>query len=143
MTVKRFIELSWKILECKFLYYEGAKHGLPASTIPKDSEYDALESEYNDLAKELGKDPTASGMVGFNQKRPSCKLVMEHLMSNKSRLMKSDDNSGKDLVEEIAVDIVNTHETYKKVTFKTLMSLGISKEKSIKITKKIMSNLNR
>jgi len=64
---KRFVELSWKILEYKFMYYH------PDRVDPKfhealtisDFEYDKLESEYKSLCQELNKKSTATDMIGF------------------------------------------------------------------------------
>lgn len=70
---QRFIQLSWEILEHKCRYY------IMDSPIVQDYEYDAIEKEYEALAKELGLEPTASNMVGFNPDRPSCQSVMRKL----------------------------------------------------------------
>ena len=74
----RFIELSWMIPKYKFAYYCGdivsSKH-TKELCIP-DAEYDTLENEYRKLAKSLNKPPYSAEMVGFDQTRPSCKLVM-------------------------------------------------------------------
>lgn len=70
---QRFINLSWEILEHKCRYY------IMDSPIVQDYEYDAIEKEYDSLAKELGLEPTASDMVGFNPDRPSCQSVMRKL----------------------------------------------------------------
>ena len=71
---KRFVQLSWEILEHKCRYYRGVG-GKPIA----DAEYDALEDEYRKLAEELGEKPSAWEMVGFNIDRPSCRLVMAKL----------------------------------------------------------------
>ena len=73
---KLFVKLSWEILEHKFRYYEGAKHGL---TPIADEAYDKIESNYKKLASALKINPTASDMVGFDINKPSCKLVMKKL----------------------------------------------------------------
>lgn len=70
---QRFIKLSWEILEHKCRYY------IMDKPIIQDYEYDAIEKEYDALAKELGAEPTASDMVGFNLDRPSCQSVMRKL----------------------------------------------------------------
>lgn len=79
---KLFIKLSWRILECKFLYYEGPKHNLSHKCI-SDQEYDKLEDRYLKLAKVLKKEPTAQQMVGFDTSKPSCKLVASSMIANK------------------------------------------------------------
>lgn len=68
--------LSYKILEHKFRYYEGAKYGL--KSIP-DDKYDKLEARYIRLCTLLKIEPTASNMVGFDYNRPSCKMVFNKL----------------------------------------------------------------
>jgi predicted phosphoadenosine phosphosulfate sulfurtransferase len=70
------VRLSWKILEHKFRYYEGAKYNL--KTIP-DEKYDKIESKYKRLCKALKIEPSASDMVGFNYDKPSCRLVASKL----------------------------------------------------------------
>lgn len=72
---ERFVELGWKILECKAEYYGCVD--LPTMT---DEEYDKIEDEYRGLAKKLNMSPTAADMVGFDLYRPSCRLVMNKLM---------------------------------------------------------------
>lgn len=66
---KKFTELSWIILEAKYEYYWLDNPSL------EDYEFDLIEREYIKLAKELNLPPTASDMVGFDFKRPSCALV--------------------------------------------------------------------
>ena len=68
---KRFIKLGWLLMEHKFRYYR------LDSPIVEDHEYDKLEREYDNLAKELGLPPTAVDMVGFDQNRPSGALVAD------------------------------------------------------------------
>jgi len=79
---KLFAKLSWRILECKFLYYEGPKHNLPC---PPDSEYDMLEDKYLKLAKILKRKPVAQEMVGFNHDKPSCKMVAMYMIQTKGK----------------------------------------------------------
>jgi len=74
---KRFVELSWRLLECKCYHSEFA--GEPKALkkyVETDQAYDAMEDEYKALAEELGRQPTASDMVGFEAERPSCQLVV-------------------------------------------------------------------
>jgi|TARA_Y100000310_G_scaffold77219_1_gene73802 NAD-dependent DNA ligase len=70
--IKRFVELSWKILENKFVYYK--RPDLPGVS---DNMYDEMESEYRQLAEKLELEPTATNMVGFVASRPSCQLVIK------------------------------------------------------------------
>jgi len=80
----RFFKLGWEILGHKFLYYEGAKHKLNNKVVA-DEKYDAIEDEYKTLAQELDLPTTASDMVGFDSSRPSCKMVMQHLIATKGK----------------------------------------------------------
>ena len=66
---KKVAELSWKILRAKYHYY------IKDNPIMSDYEYDMMEREYDNLCNNLGIKPTASDMVGFDIKRPSCQLV--------------------------------------------------------------------
>jgi NAD-dependent DNA ligase len=68
--LKRFSQLSWKILEhkCRYYYFD--------APIIADHEYDALEREYDQLAEDLGLEPTAANMVGFKLDRPACQAVL-------------------------------------------------------------------
>ncbi len=70
---QRHIELSWQLLEHKCLYY------MTGSTKIDDYSYDLLEKEYRQLCSDLWLEDSISDMVGFDWKRPSCKLVMEKL----------------------------------------------------------------
>ena len=82
--LKEFIALGWWILEQKALYYLG--HGnndihpswMEHYAVP-DHVYDRKEKRYEALAFRLERDPTASNMVGFNDSRPSCQLVLSKL----------------------------------------------------------------
>lgn len=82
--LKTFAKLSWRILEMKFLYYEGAKYGL-SNMIPSDEDYDFLENKYKKLAKLLGVKPTASDHVGFPHDTGSGQLVMNNLLVNNGK----------------------------------------------------------
>lgn len=79
----KLAKLAWQILGLKFLYYEGANNGIKES-VP-DSEYDAIEDEYKELCEELDEEPTACNMVGFDSSRPSCRMVMEHLIATNGK----------------------------------------------------------
>lgn len=72
--------MSWAILECKFVYYEGSGHGLVP--IP-DYEYDKLEMLYVEAAMEHEEFPEVC--VGF-PKSPSAALAATAVLSGKSIL---------------------------------------------------------
>lgn len=82
--LREFIALSWWILEQKALYYRG--HGdcgihpswMEHHAVP-DHIYDRKEKRYESLALILECEPTASEMVGFNENRPCCQLVLAKL----------------------------------------------------------------
>lgn len=74
----RFVQLSWKILEWKFLYYEGAKYGL--KSIP-DETFDKHEATYRKLAGLLKLEPTAAEKVGFPWDTGSGRLVADKLIA--------------------------------------------------------------
>lgn len=76
---QRFAELSWKILEHKYRYY------ILNSPVIQDFEYDMIEKEYEALAMKLKLEPSASNMVDFDTKRPSCMQVMRKLGYSKKR----------------------------------------------------------
>lgn len=67
---QRFIELGWKILECKYAYY------ILSRPLMEDRDYDIMEKEYEELGKKLGEEPTASDMVDFKIDRPCARIVM-------------------------------------------------------------------
>lgn len=62
--------LSWKILEAKYWYYYRSEPKI------SDYEYDMMEKEYEAICVKLNIEPTASNMVDFDEKRPSCQHVM-------------------------------------------------------------------
>jgi NAD-dependent DNA ligase len=76
---KRFIELSWIILEHKCRYYHFN------APIIKDYEYDMLEKEYDALATQLGKPQSASNMVDFKLDRPACRAVLDKIRNEVTR----------------------------------------------------------
>jgi len=87
---RRYIELTYRIIECKIMYYypdlikEGYHPGLEIS----DDDYDAMEIEYLKLCKELGQKNTlvhkrypglevdGPGMFEVDFTRPIVHLVM-------------------------------------------------------------------
>lgn len=76
---KRFVELSWKIIESKMVYYRPDlvhKDHIAKLTI-SDAEYDRLENEYKRLANKLNLPASAHEMVGFDLDRPCCRMVAE------------------------------------------------------------------
>ena len=78
---KKFIELGWKLLEYKCVYYRPKlvhPYNLEYCTI-SDATYDLLEGQYKAVCVRLGEIPTASDMVGFDLDRPSCKMVVRKL----------------------------------------------------------------
>lgn len=79
VDTNRFIKLGWLILEAKYRYY------IRDAPLLEDHEYDTMEREYDELAKKLGLPPSATDMVGFDTKRPSCILVAEKV-SGEQRL---------------------------------------------------------
>ena len=81
---KTFVKLAWRILELKFIYYKAPSLGLNLKGV-SDHEYDELEDKYKKLAKILGENPTASDMVGFDDNKASCKIVMENMIRSKGK----------------------------------------------------------
>lgn len=82
---QRFIELAWKTLEYKLCYYRPElvhPSRIKELTIT-DIEYDMMEGEYRQLAAELGLNATAANMVDFDVSKPSCRLVMSKMGSEK------------------------------------------------------------
>ncbi len=77
-----FVKLSWRILECKFCYYNGAAYGIKPIS---DDKYDLYEDKYRKLAKELKLKPTACDMVGFDSSRGLCRIVMENMIRSKGK----------------------------------------------------------
>ena len=70
---KEFIKLGWKLLEAKCAYY------IFDRPIMEDKDYDAMERRYDALAKKLGVPTTAVDMVGFDERRPCCKIVLHKM----------------------------------------------------------------
>ena len=60
-------------MECKFAYYYPDQC---KKKCPKDEYYDKIESEYRQLAEELGKPTSAADYVGFPKDKPCGRLVM-------------------------------------------------------------------
>lgn len=79
---KRHIKLSWILLEHKCLYYVLNKAKYNHLRI-SDSDYDTLEKYYIYVCKKLKIKPSISKMVGFDQKKPSCNIVLKKLLEKK------------------------------------------------------------
>lgn len=62
-----YLGLHQFVLKQKYLYYYGVGYGF--KPIP-DEDYDVIEGEYKRLCEELGLEPTASQMVGFDMSSP-------------------------------------------------------------------------
>lgn len=75
----RFVKLGWEILEHKCRYY------ILDEPVIRDYDYDMLEKEYESLALELGLEPSATNMVGFDDTRPSCQRVLNKLLKKRRR----------------------------------------------------------
>jgi len=76
---QRYINLGWFILQSKYCYYLEVKF-----KHLNDTEYDKIEDEYKQLAKDLGLPISACDMVGFDLNRASCRLVKDKLEQTKS-----------------------------------------------------------
>lgn len=79
------IKIGWILLEHKCLYYTLVDPKYSTLRIP-DYKYDFLENTYISLCRKLNKKDSVSSMVGFDKKRPSCKLVYDKLKSTKRRM---------------------------------------------------------
>jgi len=71
-----FIELGWKILYHKCLYYELAGNSRCDYLRISDSAFDSLEGRYLHLAKILKERPTAHEQVGFSLAKGSGHMVL-------------------------------------------------------------------
>jgi hypothetical protein len=78
-------QMSWKILEYKFAYYQCARlhPSWKDETVVPDAVYDDLEDQYRLLCKEKNVEPSAADMVGFNFEKASCRLVALKLSNPK------------------------------------------------------------
>lgn len=83
---KRFIWLSWRILECKMSYYSQhlIHESWKALLLVSDLKYDALEMEYLKLSEKLNKEPSAANMVGFGD-RPCCSMMIEKYSKKRTK----------------------------------------------------------
>lgn len=82
---KEYIELGWKLLKYKLMYYrpELVDESWHEDLTISDSSYDLLEKEYSALAEELGLPNTIKDMVDFDEERPSAQLVMSRYRDRK------------------------------------------------------------
>ena len=110
--LKRYIELCWRLLELKLMYYCSSDvhdDWIEHLTVP-DSEYDALEAEYCLLAKGLGESTRLShknwhdyvsndtqGIDEFPFDSPSGKLVLQKYILSKRQFNKFKKSLNKDL----------------------------------------------
>lgn len=62
-----YLDLHFFVLKQKYLYYYGVSYGF--KPIP-DEDYDVIEGEYKRVCEELGREPEACQMVGFDMKSP-------------------------------------------------------------------------
>lgn len=87
---QKYIEMSWRIIECKLMYYRADlvdKSWHQHLTIT-DQQYDAIEGAYRKLCESLNKEPYAAEMVGFDDSRPSARLVLSKYSRPKSEVQK-------------------------------------------------------
>lgn len=70
-----WIDLHYEVMYAKFIYYDGVKYGF--KPMP-DERYDQMESRYKELSIKLGKEPTASNMVGWIPNPMIEALAMRH-----------------------------------------------------------------
>lgn len=90
---KRHIQLSWKIIEAKILYYSPGEisESFINENLPSDADYDAMELEYLYLCRLLGLENTVvhkehpgfkapgKGMLEVDWTRPSVLLAYDKL----------------------------------------------------------------
>jgi hypothetical protein len=87
---KQHIELSWRILEAKLMYYrpELVHKSWHSHLAMTDSQYDAMEDTYRVLCERLNKKCYAVDMVGFDLERPSGRLVCSKYQMPKAKVDK-------------------------------------------------------
>ena len=132
---KKFFKLGFEIIGHKFLYYEGANHGLSGKVIA-DSKYDALEDEYKKLADELDLPTTASDMVGFDSSRPSCKMVMQHLIATKGKFPGTVAGVQKEM-KKVRVKLTAYHDALAEVLDEVNLTEAKAKKIRIKMKKRM------
>lgn len=142
---KKKLELSrlaWQILGCKFLYYRGAEYKIPASAIPSDTDYDKWEDEYRKLCKELKVKPTAADMVEFDETKPSCRMVMQHLiMTNGKCPVRSHQMRLKNQENPIQEARKETNTFYRELC-SVLEEVGVKEKTAKKIRIKMKKRFN-
>lgn len=136
----RCSRLAWEILGHKFMYYEGAKHILEngedtlRDKCIDDSKYDAIEDEYRGLCEELGEEPSAADMVGFDSSKPSCRMVKEQLIAHGGKFPGSSVKHVKETTKKIRKKISVFMETLQEVMDE--VELDEKKQKKIRIRMK-------
>lgn len=85
---QRFIELGWKLMEWKLMYYRPdlVHRDWHVQLSVNDQIYDKNENEYRELAKTLGREPTAVDMVDFDTTRPSSRLILDKFSQAKKKV---------------------------------------------------------
>ncbi len=87
---EKYISLGWRIIECKLMYYRAdlVDKSWHQHLTVTDQQYDAIEDAYRKLCKLLNKELYAINMVGFDDARPSARLVLSKYSRPKSELDK-------------------------------------------------------
>ena len=126
-------KLAWQILGHKFLYYQGSKYKLKPVM---DSRYDKIEEEYKDLCEEIGIEPTASDMVGFDETRGSCRMVKQHLIANKGRFP-----GNIELVKETVKEVKKKVNVFMEELQEVMEEVGLDEKKQKKIRIKMKKRM--
>lgn len=84
---KEHVELSWRIIEAKIMYYQPGELGeaFVQKYMPTDADFDAMEQRYLELCDKLNLPNTVShkdgnGMMEVDWDRPSVKLAHSKLL---------------------------------------------------------------
>lgn len=129
------IRLGWEILGHKFLYYEGAKYKL-GSKIIQDEKYDDLETEYKDLCEELGIEPGASNMVGFDDSGGACRMIKQHMIATKGKFPET--RAG---VKEEIKEVRKETNAYMEILQEVLNEVGLDEKVQKKIRVKMKKRM--
>lgn len=121
--------LGWEILHHKFLYYEGAKHKLKPIS---DEQYDKIEDEYKGLCEELGFEPTASNMVGFDYSKGSCKMIAQHMIATKGKIPRT-----VNVVRKEAKEVIKKVNVFFEILKEVLEEVDLDERTQKKIRVKI------
>ena len=70
-----WIDLHYEVMYAKCVYYHAVAYGFKPMV---DERYDVMESRYKELSTKLGKEPTASDMVGWIPNPTMEALAMRH-----------------------------------------------------------------